>query len=194
MVQAGLGQNPDAVAIVGDSVVCQATLQGLVTAGNDKPVIGITPCLDPEVVNAIGADGLNGMILFSGADPFSDDPEAKLYRDVMAKYAPDTDASIFAANGFQSMLGFVRAFQAGLAGDTVTPETVAAAMKAAKNVPLPVGHGETFSCDSSAMGPGLIASTICSSILFVQVVEGTELTSDFKPLDSSVIYKSTFGG
>jgi branched-chain amino acid transport system substrate-binding protein len=47
------------------------------------------------------------------------------------------------------MLGLVRA-TATLTGDP-TPASITAAIKAAKNIPLPAGAGLTFTCDGKAM-------------------------------------------
>lgn len=186
-VQAALGKKPDAVAIVGDDVVCQAVLQGLQTAASSVPTILISPCVQKTVVSAIG-EGLDGMVVFA-ADIESNTKEAKLYRAVMAKYAPKADPAGITSGGYVSMLGFVRAVNAGgLTGDA-TPQAINAAIKAAKNVPLPLSKGDTFSCDTSAMGTAIIKSTICSSKLSYTTIDGTKLSPNFTSIDAAPLFK-----
>jgi branched-chain amino acid transport system substrate-binding protein len=188
-VQAGLGKKPDVIAMVGDGPTCQAVLSALQTAASTVPKIGIIPCLAKSVVDAIGSAGLTGMKIFDGGDSVSSNHEAQLYDAVMKKYAPKTDATGESPLGYQSMLGFVRAVNAGgLTGDA-TAATVNAAIKAAKNVPLPIGDGQTFSCDTSAMGTAVIKSTICSSKLFETTVTGTAESPNFSIVDAAPLFK-----
>jgi len=73
---------------------------------------------------------------------------------------------------YQSMLGLVRA-TAGLTG-TPSPATITAAIKAAKNVPLPAAAGLAFSCDGKAL-PSL--PSVCSLgevVVTVQKGVGTD--------------------
>lgn len=193
VVQTGLSQNPDILGIVGDNVVCQGVLQSLVTAGNSKPVIGISPCLQKDVVDAVGKAGLDGMLLFDGSDTISDDPEAVLYRDVMSKFAPDTDAAGITPTGYISMLGFVRSVNASGDLTDTSAASITAALKAAVNIPLPAGHGLTFSCDKSAI-TAILAPTICNATLLLHKVEGTTPSSDFTNVDSAALFATMAGG
>jgi branched-chain amino acid transport system substrate-binding protein len=185
-IESGLAKHPDVVALAADSTLCQSILTALQTAGNTLPVMGAGPCESQSVIQAVGADGLNGMINFELGDGVSNDKEAVLYRAIMAKYAPDIDPGGFTNVGYLSALGFVRAANAGgLTGDP-TPAAVKAAIGNAKNVPLPVGRGETFSCDHSSWGADpLIKATICNTKLFQTTLDGTKERTDFTTFDAS---------
>ncbi|MEV6483987.1 ABC transporter substrate-binding protein [Streptomyces sp. NPDC051576] len=156
-VSAALRDKPDAVAVVADPTVCTSVLQAMGTLGAGIARMTVQSCVSPEVVDAVGA-GMDGVQVFSSFDVASDDLEAQLYRQVMKEYSPDTPTQGYAAIGYQGVLGLVRALH-GLTG-TVTPKTITAALRSAKNVVLPAGHGITFSCDSKAV-PGLPAA--CSA-------------------------------
>ncbi|MET7571714.1 ABC transporter substrate-binding protein [Streptomyces sp. NPDC005492] len=156
-VSAALRNKPDAVAVVADPTVCTSVLQAMGTLGAGIARMTVQSCVSPEVVDAVGA-GMDGVQVFSSFDVASDDLEARLYRQVMKEYSPDTPTQGYAAIGYQGVLGLVRALH-GLTG-TVTPKTITAALRSAKNVVLPAGHGITFSCDSKAV-PGLPAA--CSA-------------------------------
>jgi branched-chain amino acid transport system substrate-binding protein len=60
------------------------------------------------------------------------------------------------------MLGLIRA-TASLTGDP-TPASITAAIKQAKDVPLPVGGGLTFTCDGKAV-PGLPSNCSGSDVM-----------------------------
>lgn len=133
----------------------------------------IQPCTDPSTVEAVGT-AMDGAKIFTTADTVSDDPEAVLYRNVMATYAPDTDIAGYTYTGYQTMLGFIRAAQ-GVQGDP-TPQSIAAAIASAKNVLLPAGHEITFTCDGTAL-PSM--KSVCSSKLIAATIEdGTQTSAE----------------
>jgi branched-chain amino acid transport system substrate-binding protein len=168
-VSAALQNKPDAIAVVGESTVCTSVLQAMGTLGSNIARMTVQSCVAPEVVDAVGA-GMDGVQVFSSFDVASNDIEAQLYRQVMKRYSPDTPTQGYAAIGYQGVLGLVRSLH-GLTG-AVSPKTIAAALRSAKNVVLPAGHGITFTCDSSAV-PGLKAA--CSAKEVTGTVSGGKL-------------------
>ena len=169
-VSAGLKKNPQAVAMIGDGTFCTSVLKALTTLGSKAEKMVIQSCNDPAVFQATG-DALEGAKVFSTGDGVSDDPQARIYRAVMAKYAPGTALSGPALSGYQSMLGLVRA-AAGLTGD-VTPASVNAAIRSAKDVPVPAGHEATMTCDGKAV-PGL--PMICNGSANVATIKDQKIT------------------
>jgi branched-chain amino acid transport system substrate-binding protein len=147
-VTAGLQSKPDAVAIIADEGTCTSILKALAIVDPSVPRMVITSCLTTAATKALGST-MNGVKVFGASAPQASDPEAQLYRFVMAKYAPKANATGYTVTGYQSMLGLVRA-TAGLKGDP-TPQSITAAIKAAKDVPLPAGGGLTFTCDGKAI-------------------------------------------
>jgi branched-chain amino acid transport system substrate-binding protein len=125
-----------------------------------------------SVLDAVGESGIDGTVLFTTGDTVGDNDEAKLYRAVMQQYAPNADAGGITPTGYLSMLGFIRAANAGgLTGD-VTPQSVGTAVKAAANVPLPIGQDQTFSCTATTFPNPAIKATICNSKFFVTTYKG----------------------
>ncbi|GCE44308.1 Urea ABC transporter, substrate binding protein UrtA [Rhodococcus wratislaviensis] len=155
-VSSGISEDVGGVAVVGDATMCTSVVKALQTLGATQDKMLIQPCLDPSTVQAVG-DAMEGAHVFTTADLTSDNEEAVLYRSVMAKYSPGTETAGYTYTGYQGMLGLVRAAQS-VQGEPTAP-AIAAAIKSAKNVPLPAGDGITFSCDGSAM-PSMPA--ICS--------------------------------
>ena len=149
-VTAGLGGGQDASVTIADEGTCTTVLKALNVVNPSLPKLVITACLNDSVVAALGS-GMNGVKVFGSSAPQANDAEGKLYRYVMATYAPKTNPSGYAVVGYQGMLGLVRATEvAGLKG-TPTPALITAAIKAAKNVPLPAGGGLSFTCNGKAL-------------------------------------------
>ncbi|HEY9565231.1 MAG TPA: hypothetical protein VIR30_15805, partial [Nocardioides sp.] len=90
-------------------------------------------------------------------------------------YAPEVNPSGNASAGYQSMMGFIRA-AAEVEGEA-TPESIIAAIKSAKDVPLPLGAGLTFTCDGKQL-PGL--SGPCSAKAIVGTVKDG-VVSEYAP-------------
>jgi branched-chain amino acid transport system substrate-binding protein len=143
-VTAGLQGKPDAVAIIADEGTCTSILKALAVVDPTIPRMVITSCLTTAATKALGSS-MNGVKVFGASAPQASDAEGQLYRFVMAKYAPTANATGYTVTGYQSMLGLIRATK-GLTGDP-TSQSITAAIKAAKDVPLPAGGGLTFTCD-----------------------------------------------
>jgi branched-chain amino acid transport system substrate-binding protein len=169
-VTAGLGDQPGAVAIVADASTCTSVLQALSTVAPSTPVYAVTSCLNSSTLTALGS-AMNGVKIFGRSDTESNNPEAELYRYVMAKWYPSANPSGDSVTGYQGMLGLVRA-TAGLTVDP-TPASITSAIKAAKDIPLPAGAGLTFTCNGK-MFPGLPSN--CSSGDVVLTIENGKAT------------------
>jgi len=176
-VTAGVKDEPGAVGIVGDATMCSSTLKGLGTIAYDGDKLLITPCLDSSTVEAAG-DVMDGAKLISSTDDSGDSDESKIYRAVMAKYAPGEKTEGAAQSGFQSMLGLIRA-AAGLEGDA-TPANVTAAIRAAKDVPVPLAHGATMTCSGDVL-PGLPGP--CANYVLVGDLDAKGVPSNVELLD-----------
>jgi branched-chain amino acid transport system substrate-binding protein len=147
-VTAGLAGKPSAAAIVADSGTCTSILKAINVVSPGLPTMGNTSCNNTSVLTALGS-AMNGFRVMGRSDTQSGDSEAALYRYVMATYYPTANASGDSVTGYQGMLGLVRVLS-GLTGDP-TPASITAAIKAAKNTPMPAAAGLTFTCNGKAM-------------------------------------------
>ncbi|PPJ25730.1 ABC transporter substrate-binding protein [Nocardia nova] len=170
-VSSGISSDVGAVAVVGDATMCTSVVKALSNVGATQDKMLIQPCLDAATAEAVG-DAMDGAHVFTTADLISNDPEAVLYRSVMKKYAPNTDISGYTYTGYQGMLGLVRAAR-GVTGDP-NSAALSTAIKTAQNVPLPAGHGITFTCNGTAMAQ---LPSICSTQLVTVTIK------DGKPTD-----------
>ncbi|WP_084742478.1 ABC transporter substrate-binding protein [Cryptosporangium aurantiacum] len=189
-VTAATQSKPDALVIAADAAGCQAVFSAMTTLGATQPKMVNNACVAQPVVDAVGEAGIDKTVLFMSGDPVGDHEEAQLYRAIMQQYAPDVEETGgITPLGYQSMLGFVRALNADSAtsGD-VTPETVTAAIKKAKNLPLPMGNGETFSCDVTQFPVPTIKATICNSKYFVTTYSGTK-AGPYETVDAAAAFR-----
>ncbi|PYE12196.1 amino acid/amide ABC transporter substrate-binding protein (HAAT family) [Williamsia limnetica] len=176
-VTAGLSDNPDAVAIVGDANMCITVLKTIQTVAPGKERFVVPTCVAPEVVEAVGGSVIEGIMDFTTVDLYSEEPDSVLYRSVMAQYAPDTDIRGYGYTGYQGVMGLYRVIQ-NLTGD-VTPAAVTEALRTAKNIPLPLGTGLTFTCDGTAI-PQL--KSICSKSLLIGEVDSQGRPQNLTPV------------
>lgn len=163
-VTAGVSDKPDAVAIVNNETGCTTTLKAIQVVDPTIPTMVNSSCLNSGTAQALGS-AFNGVKVMANFATDTNDAEAQLYAKIMSKYAPKADPTGFTGSGYQSMLGLIRAVAAGGITSDVTPASIKAAIKAAKNVPLPLGAGKlTFTCDGTAV-KGLISDCSLSSLV-----------------------------
>lgn len=169
-VSAGLTSKPEAVGIVGDATVCTSVLKALGTVGSDAQRMLIGPCLDPSVFQAAGSE-MNGAKVFNTGYGLGTDDESRTYQAIMAKYAPSVAIEGAAQTSYQSMMGFIRT--AGRVKGDITPASVNSTIRAAANVPMPIGDGATMTCNGKAL-PGL--PMVCSAATNVGTVKDGTVT------------------
>ncbi|MDY7102615.1 MAG: hypothetical protein S0880_15655 [Actinomycetota bacterium] len=176
----GLSDDTEAVAILTEGAVCGAVVEAARSAVPDMELMTVATCLQ-AVGETVGPEVFDGAAMFGNFDPFSEHPEAVLYREVMAAYAPDTDPAGLTVAGYQVVLGLVRAL-AGVDGD-IDRDSIADALRASIDVPLPAGAGATFGCSTT---PIPIITASCSGDAIVFTLEGATPTSpevlDIAPL------------
>jgi branched-chain amino acid transport system substrate-binding protein len=147
-MDAALESHPDFYWMTGDSGTCLSFLRAYRAVGSPGAFGLIGQCSVPQVLSAVS---ITGAIEPGYALPLGNTNEAKLYRAVMAEYAPSTSVSGTADVGYTTGLGLVRAV-AGLSGP-VTSKTMTAQIRAAKNVVLPASTGTTFTCNGQQVPP-----------------------------------------
>jgi branched-chain amino acid transport system substrate-binding protein len=186
-VQSAVDGDAEAIGITGDVTFCTSFLQAYQTLAIDVPKYVIGPCVDPTVIESLG-DTLAGSYLATNS-PGGETEDSAIYGAIVEKYAPDEDidpdpiksGGVVAGTG--AVLNFVRAME-GLTGE-VTKETVLAQMKAAKDVPLFLADGQTFTCDGTAIP---LLKNICSATFFVGTLTAEGELEDAVSVDPSALF------
>jgi branched-chain amino acid transport system substrate-binding protein len=190
LVEQGLADKPDAVLVLSESSVCRSVLTALEKVGSTQPRLVGTACADRGVVDTLGESALDNTVVFGVGDPSGLHPEARDYRAVMQQYAPGDEPTGMTTFGYVSMLGFVRAVNAtGLPAGQVTGAQVSTALRAARDVPRPLGNSSTFSCDKSQLSSRLVKATICTSEVLYATYNGG-VAGRYNKIDVAPIYGS----
>lgn len=168
-VATAVGAHPDIVYINAPSA-CPNILSSLKQLGNTAKVLGVDPCTSPKAIQGAngGADGL----YFAGPtyDANADNPDAKLYRAVLAKYAPASiNLDSLAAIGFQTVMD-VQAALAGSSTADLTTAKILAAFKTGKETTNFMGHD--YLCDGRQLAG---ASSICNAYEQIRQVKGSTI-------------------
>jgi branched-chain amino acid transport system substrate-binding protein len=184
-VAGGMSKNPNAVWIVGTAPFCNGVLPAISGApgGNSVPLYMNDSCASSGPLSSLPG----GTVEDTTYVPGSADAETRLYEAVMKAYAPaGTELSGNTTFGYLNMLGFIRAVNAGGLSGSVTAQSVGRALRAAKDVPLPLFTGKTFTCDGTAI-PKLPA--ICSAATTTATVSGGKLT-DVRVVDAGPLFQA----
>lgn len=186
-LQSAIDGGAEAIGLTGDVTFCTSFLQAYQTLGLDVPKYVIGPCVDKTVIDSLG-DVLAGSFLATNSS--GDSADADLYAGMLAKYAPDEDidpdpiVSAGVSAGVSAVMNLVRAME-GITGD-ITKDTVMAQMKAAKDVPLWLADGQTFTCDGSAIK---IMPNVCSAGFFIGTLTADGEVEDASPVDATALFE-----
>jgi branched-chain amino acid transport system substrate-binding protein len=152
--------------LVEDPNSCVASVQAKKTLGFDGQFIIDAAC-DTPPVHAAGGDSLNNTLVIS-ASSASDTQSADTqeYMAALQKYKPDLiqkglAGSPNAANSFQNFMNLYRVLKKVPDPATINTAVVLSSMRAAKDVPVFMGGGATFTCDGKQV-PNLPA--LCSFV------------------------------
>ena len=172
----------DAIGVLGDPAFCTSFLQSYQTLGLDLPKFVIQTCLDDATAKAVpGALTGAHVPVTSIYDPNT--REGRLFRAVLEKYAPKTTANANNTFGYTTVLAFRSAIQ-HLTGN-ITAARVAAAMHAAKAVPLPMSGGDTFTCDGSAIA---VLRSVCSAGVQMAVADANGVPQSPQKIDTTGMF------
>jgi branched-chain amino acid transport system substrate-binding protein len=186
-LQSAVDSGADVIGLTGDVTFCTSFLQAYETLALDVPKYVIAPCVDPTVVDSLGgvlAGSYLATISSSGGE------DAETYGAIVEKYGAgediDTDPQVSAgvAAGTQAVINLVRAME-GLSGE-VTKDTVMAQMKAAKDVPLWLAEGQTFTCDGTAIS---IMPNVCSAEFFVGTLDEEGQVTDPESVNAAALFE-----
>ena len=176
---AALQGNPDALLAYG--LPCQPAFQAYTSLGTDVPMIMPDNCGDPDTLAAAGsaANGVYFVGLYKGSEVFPDDPDVKLYNQVMEEQKPDAADTDFSRGGFGTIMN-IHDLLDDMDSASLTHESVLAAFKATKDQPSFLNVPYSCSAPPVTDLPGICAG----SAYLVQQVDGTiQKLSDYVPMD-----------
>lgn len=159
------------------STHCAPFAQARESQGSDLPVLTTSSCVQQQIIDAAGADAIEGWLVnFYLENPFGDTPDAELYRTVMETYAPEgAQLTGFAATSFADTITWYSNVLLKLGYDNLTSEAVTTTLRD------PAGGkvfmGPNYDCASEGPYPA-----ICNySVRFYEIHDGKlgDAASDF---------------
>jgi branched-chain amino acid transport system substrate-binding protein len=151
---------PDAVIALLTGPGCVGTMQLKATQQSTKPFVFPAMCTDPDVVADAGAGAKGSLFVRQTIALDRANADVRTYRRAMARFAPGVATDdVYAQAGFAGIMNLAAALRLVPAGTTIDATSTTAALRAARQVPMFLTPGATYSCDGSAF-PGLKA--LCS--------------------------------
>ena len=160
---------PDAIMVLFAAQGCSRIMQAKQAVGVQAKMFYPGSCADESVLAAGGA-GANGAyfneetVLYS-----SDDPQVKIYRDALAKHAPDAKKSGFSQTGFGALMN-VSALLKDIPGD-ITSASLVTALGGTNRQANFMAH--PYTCDRKQV-PGLPA--VCNAFSRIVQYDNGQLT------------------
>ena len=144
-------REPGLVYVVGNDAFCIPAFNGLIAAGYEGTVAGISVCVTDATRKAVPSSFLEGMVLSASTAAGSDNEATRLYDVVMDTYGGGSDDE-HASNGLGALITTVALDIAteSLEGD-VTPEAIIEAFQTMPETELVGSLGLTFRCNGKAV-------------------------------------------
>jgi len=182
-VQAAIANGDGQFNVVGQPGFCTSAIKAIRTLGFKGPVVVIQQCIDSSSASATNG-GYEGVKMLTSITSDPNDNDLKVYNAVMDTYAKGAEKGGVASNGYQAVVGFVKAMS-GLTGE-VTPQAIVAAFRSMRETPLPLGGGITFKCDGKQV---TIAPALCSTKVLEATLDANGQPTSTKLIDTADLFK-----
>jgi branched-chain amino acid transport system substrate-binding protein len=159
-----------AILIVTTLAQCTASLQARSSLADSTPLFMSSSCNVPSALSAVSASTTDGTIFaFQDTSAVPGDADTKAYLQAMKTYEPSASIGSFAPSSFESIIDFYRAMLTAKDPATLDAASVATTLDSAKNTPLFMGGGETFSCGTSFFAG---EPSVCTGAAFLASYNG----------------------
>lgn len=130
---------------------CVSTMKLRATQATAVPVVFPALCTDPDVIADGGAGAKGALFVRQTLMSGKKDADARLYRKAMARFAPDASiGDVYVQAGFAGIMNLASALRRVPAGTPIDAASTTAALRGAKQVPMFLTPGATYSCDGTA--------------------------------------------
>ncbi len=154
--------NPDAIILGAADTACAPAMKVAAELKITAKMYLVGSCAAPSIAQQIGAAAVNGKIFNIEGPKGNDDPESKLYFDVVGKYGdPQLPAASAATISFRSVMNLY-AVMVELGPNNITKEAIISQFRKARDHPSFTGH--SYTCDGQQI-PDLPAMCAPQQIL-----------------------------
>ena len=142
-----LAKHVGAILVVTTLAQCTASLQARSSLSDTTPLFMSSSCDVPSALSAVQSSATNNTIFaLQDTSAVPTDKDTQTYQLAMKTYEPSANTGSFAPSGFESIVDFYRAMMTASDPASLDAASVNATLLSAKNVPLFMGGGQTFSC------------------------------------------------
>ena len=171
-----LQANPDAVISLLTGPGCVNTMKLKASLNAAEPFVFPAMCTDPDVVSDGGTGAKGSLFVRQTIELDKKDADGRAYRRAMARFAPNADPDdVYVQAGFAGMMNLASALRLVPSGTPIDATSTTAALRAAKQVPMFLTPGATYTCDGSAFA-GL--KSLCSIQSHVVEYRGKDAFTD----------------
>jgi branched-chain amino acid transport system substrate-binding protein len=137
--------HPDAIILGAADTACAPAMKVAAQLHITAKIYLVGSCAAPSIAEQVGEDAVDGRIFNIEGPKGNDDPEAKLYFDIVATYGdPQLPAASAATISFRSVMNLYAALQE-LGPDNITKQSIAQQFRTARAHPSFTGH--PYTCD-----------------------------------------------
>ena len=142
-----VAKHVSAILVVTTLAQCTASLQARSSLSDSTPLFMSSSCDVPSALSAVPSSATNGTIFaLQDTSAVPTDKDTETYQLAMKTYEPSANTGSFAPSGFESIIDFYRTMMTASDPASLDAASVATTLRSAKNVPLFMGGGQTFSC------------------------------------------------
>ena len=160
-----LADKVGAIYVVTDAQQCAAALAARSSLDDTTPLFVASACNVQSVLSTVPESVTAGMIVaLQDTSTVTSDPDTRIYLKAMKLYEPAANIGGFAPTGFESIIDFYRAMLTAPDPRKLDPASIISTLDSAKNVPLFMGGGKTFTCDHEAFPT---SPSVCTGAAFL---------------------------
>jgi branched-chain amino acid transport system substrate-binding protein len=146
-MQAAISKGAKQFAIIGSTAFMVSAVKSLKQLGfKGRVIISLTSVVPADIASL--PNGLDGITNITNQTNDPDDPDVKLYKAILAKYAPD-GTGVGGDRAFITTTALIRALAQVHGVDAKSVSTVLGAMP--NPIKVPYGSGETFRCGAKVV-------------------------------------------
>jgi branched-chain amino acid transport system substrate-binding protein len=186
-LQSAVSGGADALAVVGDLTFCSSFFKAYQTLALTVKRYVIATCIDPTTVQAY-SDVLAGSVMAGLSSKDLTTKDKQTYAAIIQKYGPsgmptDPTQNTGDSSGVEMVLSLVNLMK-GYTG-TVDAAGVMQQIQTAKDVPIPLSGGSTFTCDGKAIP---VLKNVCSGSVGLGVLDAQGRLGKPQQIDVSPLF------
>jgi len=155
----------DAIYVVGSAAQCVSALKARASLSDATPLFLASACDVSSVLNTVPSSVTAGALIpVVDTSEIESDKDTSTYRAAMHEYEPSADVGGWAPTSFAAIMDLYNVISKAPDANALDAAKIKQMLDAARDVPMFMGGGKTFSCDHTAFAG---QSSVCSRWSFL---------------------------